>query len=117
AILFCWQFPHFHAISTMYCEEYRRAGIRMLPVVESDGRRTAREIIGYTLALVLVSLLPTMLRLSGWLYFTGAVMLGVWFLYAGITAAKQMSRQQARRLLKASVLYLPLLLGLMVFNR
>src|SRR5262245_21756217 len=117
AILFFWQFPHFHAISTMYREEYRNAGIRMLPVVETDGRRTARQIVGYTVGLVLVSLLPTLLKFSGWVYFTGATILGLWFLYASVITAKQMSRERARYLLKASVLYLPLLLSLMVLNR
>ncbi|MGH9833601.1 MAG: heme o synthase [Blastocatellia bacterium] len=116
-IMFLWQFPHFHAISMMYREEYARAGIRMLPVVEPDGRSTARQIVGYTIALVPVSLLPTLLDFSGWFYFAGAAVLGLWFLRASILTAKQMTREQSRRLLKASVLYLPLLLGLMALNR
>jgi protoheme IX farnesyltransferase len=116
-IMFLWQFPHFHAIATMYREEYARAGIRMLPVVEPDGRSTARQIVGCALALALVSLLPTLLHFSGWIYLAGAVILGTWFLRASVVAARQMTREQSRRLLKASVLYLPLLLGLMVLNR
>ncbi len=116
-ILFLWQFPHFHAIATMYREEYARAGIRMLPVVEPDGRSTARQIVGYTSALVLVSLLPTYLKFSGWIYLAGAVVLGAAFLYVSVVTAKKMTREQSRLLLKASVLYLPLLLGLMVLNR
>ncbi len=116
-IMFLWQFPHFHAISTMYREEYARAGVRMLPVVEPDGKSTARQIVGYTVALVLVSLLPTLLDFSGRIYLVGAAILGAWFLRASIVAAREMSREQSRRLLKASVLYLPLLLGLMVLNR
>jgi protoheme IX farnesyltransferase len=117
AIVFFWQFPHFHAISTMYREEYGRAGIRMLPVVQPDGRSTSREIVGYAAALLPISLLPTLLHFSGWIYFGGAAILGAWFLHASITTARQLSREQARKLLKASVLYLPLLLGLMVLNR
>jgi heme o synthase len=117
AIMFFWQFPHFHAIATMYRDDYGRAGIRMLPVVEPDGRSTARQIVLYTVLLVPVSLLPTLLAVSGWLYFAGAIVLGVWFLRASFAAARDMSREPARRLLKASVLYLPLLLGLMVFDR
>jgi protoheme IX farnesyltransferase len=117
AIMFLWQFPHFHAISTMYREDYGRAGIRMLPVVEPDGRSTARQIVAYTALLVPVSLLPTLLHFSGWWYFAGAVLLGLWFLRASLTAARQMSCEQARMLLKASVMYLPLLLGLMVLDR
>ncbi len=116
-ILFHWQFTHLHAIATMYREDYERAGIRMLPVVEVDGRRTAREIVLYTMALVPVSLLPVVLKLSGPLYLVGAVVLGLLFLYAAITAARSKSKTSARYLLRASVLYLPLLLLLMILNR
>jgi protoheme IX farnesyltransferase len=117
AILFLWQFPHFLAIAWMYKEDYGRAGIRMLPVVEPEGRVTAQQIVVYTVLLVPVSLLPTMLGISGTIYFYGAIVLGVLFLYSSIRAAISKSRQQARRLLLASVLYLPLLFGLMVINR
>lgn len=117
AIMFCWQFPHFHAIATMYREDYGRARIRMLPVTEPDGKSTARQIVGYTVGLLLVSVAPTLLGFSGRLYLAGAVLLGAWFLHASLTTAKQMSREQARHLLKVSVMYLPLLLGLMVLNR
>ncbi|HMV51362.1 MAG TPA: heme o synthase [Blastocatellia bacterium] len=116
-ILFFWQFPHFHAIATMYREDYGQAGIRMLPVIEPDGKATARQIIAYTIGLVAISLLPTLLGISGWVYLAGAVVLGAWFLHASLTTAKQMNREQARHLLKVSVMYLPLLLGLMVLNR
>jgi protoheme IX farnesyltransferase len=116
AIMFLWQFPHFHAIATMYREDYARAGIRMLPVVEADGRSTARQIVLYSLALLPVSLIPTLLHFSGRIYLVGALILGGWFLGVSIRTARAMSRDEARRLLKASVLYLPLLLGLMVLN-
>jgi heme o synthase len=116
-ILFFWQFPHFHAISTMYREDYGEAGIKMLPVVEPDGRSTARQIVGFTIALVVVSLLPPLFHFSGWIYFAGAVILGAWFLSVSVDTARRSSREQARRLLKASVLYLPLLLALLVWNR
>jgi heme o synthase len=115
-IMFLWQFPHFHAIATMYREEYERAGIRMLPVIEPDGRSTSRQIVGYTLALIPVSLLPTLLKFSGWTYFAGALILGSAFLYCSLTAARRMTHERSRLLLKASVLYLPILLGLMVLN-
>jgi protoheme IX farnesyltransferase len=117
AILFLWQFPHFLAIAWMYREDYERAGIVMLPVVEPEGRVTAQQIVIYTLLLVPVSLLPTLLGISGAVYFYGALLLGLLFLYSSIRAAISKSRQQARRLLLASVLYLPLLFGLMVLNR
>ena len=117
AILFLWQFPHFLAIAWMYREDYGRAGILMLPVVEPDGRVTAQQIVVYTLMLIPVSLLPTVLGMSGRVYFFGAIVLGLLFLYSSVRAAFSMSRQQARRLLLASVLYLPLLFILMVLNK
>jgi heme o synthase len=117
SILFLWQFPHFLAIAWMYREDYGRAGIRMLPVVEPEGRVTGQQIVAYTLMLLPVSLLPTLLGISGRVYFLGAVVLGLLFLFSSVTAALSKSRQQARRLLLASVLYLPLLFGLMVLNQ
>ena len=117
AILFLWQFPHFLAIAWMYREDYSRAGILMLPVVEPDGRVTAQQIVVYTLLLVPVSLLPTALGVSGKIYLVGAVVLGLLFLYSSIRAALSKSRQEARRLLLASVIYLPLLFILMVIDR
>ena len=117
AILFLWQFPHFLAIAWMYREDYGRAGILMLPVVEPDGRVTAQQIVLYTLMLIPVSLLPTVLGITGRFYFFGAIVLGLLFLYSSIRAAFSMSRQQAKQLLLASVLYLPLLFILMVVNK
>lgn len=117
AILFVWQFPHFLAIASMYREDYARAGIMMLPVAEPEGRSTAQQIVLWTLILVPVSLLPTALGISGVEYFYGAIILGLLFLASSITAAVSGSRQNARRLLLASVLYLPVLFGLMVIVR
>ena len=117
SILFLWQFPHFLAIAWMYREDYGRAGIRMLPVVEPEGRVTGQQIVAYTLMLVPVSLLPTALGITGRVYLYGAAALGLLFLFSSISAALSKSRQQARRLLLASVLYLPLLFGLMVLNQ
>ena len=116
AILFLWQFPHFLAIAWMYREDYGRAGILMLPVVEPDGKVTAQQIVVYTLMLLPVSLLPTVIGLSGRIYFVGAIVLGLAFLYSSLRAAFSMSRQNARRLLLASVLYLPLLFLVMVLD-
>src|SRR6266508_4800259 len=117
AILFLWQFPHFLAIAWMYREDYSRAGILMLPVVEPNGRVTAQQIVVYTLMLLPVSLLPTMLSISGKAYLGGAFVLGLVFLYFSVRAAFSKSNQQARQLLLASVLYLPLLFILMVLDR
>jgi protoheme IX farnesyltransferase len=116
-ILFAWQFPHFLAIAWMYKEDYGRAGIRMLPVVEPDCRITARQIVIWSLLLVPVSLFPTVLGTTGVVYFYGAFVLGILFLGTSIHAALAHTRQGARRLLLASVLYLPVLFGLMVFNK
>jgi protoheme IX farnesyltransferase len=117
AILFLWQFPHFLAIAWMYREDYERAGIVMLPVVEPEGRITGQQIVAYTMLLLPVSLLPTVMGISGNIYFYGAIALGALFLYSSVRAAFSKSRQEARRLLLASVIYLPLLFVLMVINR
>ena len=117
AILFLWQFPHFLAIAWMYREDYGRAGILMLPVVEPEGRVTAQQIVVYTVLLLPVSLLPAVLGTSGKIYFVGAIVLGLLFLYSSVRAAISKSRQEAKRLLLASVIYLPLLFILMVVNR
>jgi len=117
AILFLWQFPHFLAIAWMYREDYGRAGILMLPVVEPDGRVTGQQIIAYTLMLLPISLLPTVIGISGRIYFVAALVLGLLFLLSAVRAALSKSNQHARQLLLASVLYLPLLFGVMVLNR
>lgn len=117
AILFLWQFPHFLAIAWMYREDYARAGIKMLPVVEPEGYITGQQIIAYTLLLIPVSLLPVALGISGTIYFYGALLLGAAFLWSSVHAALSITRQSAKRLLLVSVLYLPALFILMVINR
>jgi protoheme IX farnesyltransferase len=117
AILFLWQFPHFYAIAWMYREDYERAGIRMLPVVEPDGESTARRILVYSLLLIPISLVPKFLSMTGNLYLFGALAIGLMFLYAGIRVSFDRTRQQARRVLLASVIYLPVLYGLMLLDR
>ncbi len=101
----------------MYNEDYARAGIVMLPVVEPECRITARQIVIWSLLLVPVSLFPTVLGMTGSVYFYGAFVLGILFLGTSIHAALVHTRQGARRLLLASVLYLPVLFGLMVINK
>jgi protoheme IX farnesyltransferase len=117
AILFLWQFPHFHSIAWLYREDYGRAGIRMWPVIEPDGRVTMRQIAGFTSLLLPVSLLPAFLQLSGTAYLWGAAILGALFLYFGLRATVIRTNVQARQLLLASVLYLPVLFVLMVMDR
>ncbi len=117
AILFLWQFPHFLAIAWMYRDDYARAGIKMLPVVEPEGRVTGQQIITYTVLLVPVSLLPVAVGISGQIYLVGAAVLGIGFLFFSAKAALVRTTWQARKLLLASVLYLPALFALMVLNR
>ncbi len=123
AIVFLWQFPHFHAIGWLYAEDYDSAGIRMLPAVEKDGRSTAREIILYGLALIPVSLAPTFLYMTGRLYLAAALVLTLAYFFVGFQLARQKmaptdpaSKKAARRLLQASVLYLPLLFAIMMLD-
>jgi protoheme IX farnesyltransferase len=117
AIIFLWQFPHFLAIATLYRDDYKKAGILMLPVIESNGRMTGRQIVLYTLMLIPTSLVPTLIGMTGKVYFYGAVILGLVFLYVAVRAALDHSKTTARRLLLASVIYLPLLFILMVLNQ
>ena len=117
AILFLWQFPHFLAIAWMYREDYQRAGIRMLPVVEPSGEGTARQIVLYSLALIPVSMLPSLLGMSGKIYLFGALALGLWYLYSGVRVAFDRTILRAREVLLVSVIYLPLIYGLMLLDR
>jgi protoheme IX farnesyltransferase len=117
AILFLWQFPHFYAIAWMYKEDYARAGIRMLPVVEPDGRSTARRILLYSIALIPISLMPKFFDMAGNVYLYGALALGLVFVYYGWRIRWDRTRQQARRVLLASVVYLPALFSLMLLDR
>jgi heme o synthase len=116
AILFLWQFPHFYAIAWMYREDYARAGIRMLPVVEPSVDSTSRRIVWFSMALIPMSLAPKFFDMAGNLYLFGASVLGTLVLYAGFQANSNQTRVKARRVLLASVLYLPLLYGLMALD-
>lgn len=109
AIIFLWQFPHFYAIAWMYREDYARAGIRMLPVVEPDGVSTARHMVAFAALLIPASLLPSFLDMTGHWYLAGALVLGALFLRSAVAVARDRSILKARGVLKASVMYLPLL--------
>ncbi len=113
-VLFLWQVPHFLAIAWIYREDYGRAGLQMLPVVDRAGRVTGRQMVWYCLALILVSLLPVVLRQAGLVYAAGASLLGLFFLYRAVGFCLEPTNVQARRVLRASLLYLPLLLALLV---
>jgi heme o synthase len=116
AILFLWQFPHFYAIAWMYREDYSRAGIQMLPVVEPDGESTAKQILLYSILLIPVSLLPKWAGMAGNMYLIGALALGIWFLYSGVRVSLDRTKFRARRVLLTSVAYLPLLYVLMLLD-
>ncbi len=117
AILFFWQLPHFLAIAWNYRDDYARGGQPMLSVIDPDGASTARQIVLYCMALLPVSLAPTLVHLTGALYFYGALVLGVAYLGAGLHAARRRSHAAALVLLRVSVIYLPALLGLMTLDK
>ena len=118
AIMFFWQFPHFDSIALLYREDYKRAGIRMLPVVDRSENATAREMVAYSAVLIPVTMLPTLAGMSGWFYCVAALLLGACLLYYGVQIWRiqdhRQAKQLARKLLQASVLYLPLLFALMI---
>jgi heme o synthase len=114
AILFLWQFPHFYSIAWLYREDYSRAGIKMLPVVDPTGLRTARQILAYALLLVPISAAPSYLDMTGNIYLAGALLLSLAYLYYGMRIARERTLLRARAVLLASIVYLPLLYGLML---
>ncbi|MBI2821847.1 MAG: protoheme IX farnesyltransferase [Acidobacteria bacterium] len=116
-ILYLWQFPHFLAIAWMYRDDYEKGGLCMLPLQDREGFITSQQILIYIMTLIPVSLLPSLLGIAGVAYLFGALILGILFLYYGFRVAQSRSSADARRLLKASVLYLPLLLALMVVDK
>ena len=109
AILFLWQHPHFYAIALMFKDDYKKAGLKMLPVVEPNGSRTNRQIIWHALLLIPVSVMPVHINLLGMIYFWAALILGIGYLLSGFILAKQYSVDNARLVLKVSVFYLPIL--------
>jgi protoheme IX farnesyltransferase len=116
-IMFLWQLPHFLAIAWMYREDYARAGYPMLPVIEPDGRSTGRQSVVYAAALLPLSLAPTLMRMTGEIYFAGALVLGLGFLWLAIALARSRSMRDARRVFFGSISYLPLLWILMIANK
>ena len=117
AILFLWQFPHFLSIAWMYREDYARGGIVMLPVVDPAGTATGRQMVAYSLALLPVGVMPTFLGMAGPVYFLGALLLSLGFLWFSIRAARSHSNLHAKHLLHASVAYLPLLFALLMLDK
>jgi protoheme IX farnesyltransferase len=116
-ILFLWQLPHTLAIARLYRDDYARAGVRVLPVVDEHGSSTERQIMTGVVGLLVVSLLPTLIGLAGAVYFAGALILGIVFIVAGARQARTPSSAAARWVLFASLLYLPVLLALLAFDK
>jgi protoheme IX farnesyltransferase len=116
AILFVWQHPHFYAIAWMCRDDYRAAGLKMLPVVEPSGTRMFRQTIACSVLLVGVSVLPTIIGVAGRPYFYGALLSSLVLLAIALRFARERELADARRLLKATVIYLPLLLLLIILD-
>ncbi len=116
-ILFFWQVPHFMAIAWMYRDEYEKAGFVMMPSLAGGGARTGRQAVTHTLFLCIASLMPFTMQLVGAFYMSGAVVLGGLFLYSAVRFSRRMTESNARALFFASIIYLPLLLGLMVADK
>src|SRR5690606_27117057 len=106
AIVFFWQMPHVLALAWMFREDYERGGVRVLPVEEPDGRSTARQMVNYSAALVPVSLLPTVVGLTGRVYFAGALVLSLALLLLAVRFAREHSTVRVRQLFFASLGYL-----------
>jgi protoheme IX farnesyltransferase len=115
-LLFIWQLPHFFAIAWMYREDYARAGLRMLPYADPEGSRTAFAMVATAAALLPVGFLAVGVGLAGWLFATGALLLGVMFLRQTLGFARERTDRQARRVLRASLLYLPGVFALLLID-
>jgi protoheme IX farnesyltransferase len=116
AILFAWQHPHFFAIAWIFRDDYRAAGFKMLPAIEQRGVRTVRLTVASSLILLAVSLAPTLIGMAGWVYFLGTLWLGLFIVIAALSFARHRNAGTARGLLKASIVYLPLLLGAIILD-
>ena len=123
AIMFVWQFPHFLSIAWLYREDYAQGDIRMLPVVDSDGKSTVWRILAYSAVLIPVSVMPVALGMAGRFYLVGAVLMGaalfrvsMGMAYPQLPATAAASKAPARKLLRATIIYLPALFALMMAN-
>jgi len=117
AILAFWQMPHFFAIAWIYRDEYAKAGFVMLPNVDADGKRTGQQTVSHTFALLIASLCPFIFKMAGTIYLAGAIILGAGFLFCALQFSRQLTLARARQLFLASIIYLPLLLTLMIWDK
>ena len=116
AILYFWQLPHFFAIAWIYRDQYAQAGFVMLSLGDESGERTSQQAVVYTMSLLPFSILPYIFEMAGIAYFTGAIILGGLYLAFSISFYRRLSEASARRLFIYSIIYLPLLLGLILFD-
>jgi protoheme IX farnesyltransferase len=117
AVLFFWQLPHFYAIAWMYRDDYAKAGFVMLPLTDPSGERTGRQSVSHTLGLLVMSLFPVVFNVAGPVYGIGAILLGAGMLALAINFSRKLTPGAARALFFGSIIYLPLLLALMVFDK
>lgn len=117
AMLFLWQLPHSLSIAYIYRDEYAKAGFRLLPVIHPDGKSTGRQIVSNSLGLLVVALLPTLIGIAGIVYFFAALALSIGFLAFGISLSISRSTVAAKRLLYASLIYLPLVFLVMALDK
>ncbi len=115
-ILFIWQHPHFYSIAWMFREDYKRGGLKMLPVVDPDGKSTFRQIIIFSILMLLTAALPFIIGMSGKIYLTGAIILSLIFFLSGLKLATTKTIPDARLLLQNSIVYLPVLLILILLD-
>ena len=115
-ILFIWQHPHFYAIAWMFREDYQRAGFKMLPCIEADGKRTLSHIQWFASVLIPVSIIPITTGMSGYFYLVGVLLSGIALLFVTNMFVHSKSNADARKLLQATVMYLPVLLILIVLD-
>ena len=116
-IVFLWQIPHFYSIGWLHREDYAGAGLQVISVVDTDGRKTSRLAVMFIAALIIFTLLPFFMDLAGWVYLAGAVFLGLIFLGCAIHFARMRNPNAARKLFTASAFYLPALLILLALDK
>jgi heme o synthase len=116
-ILFFWQMPHFLAIAILYRRDYAAGGFKMLPVVDEGLHITGRQIVLYNASLIPITLMPTLVHMTGYIYFGSAMLLGLGYLSFGLICASTRERVDARKLFFASIIYLPALLAVMMLDK
>ena len=116
-ILYLWQHPHFFAIAWMCKNDYEKAGFKMLPVIEPDGKRTVRQILWHLSLLFPISLLPVLIGMNGYIYLYGSLIITLYYFFSAFPMLKNKSHKNASQILKASVLYLPALLIIIIIDK